>query len=246
MSTLFRWRGLAGGLIGLLITGLSSGTTSAAVDAREHDAFWLWSGVATQPVLDRAKTLYVLQGQISATRRDRQTAVLIAQGMSVTRLPQREVWIVYRAHTLRWPEPVYRQLLGQVQRWRDTGTAVAGVQIDFDARTRYLQDYVVFLKDLRQRLPPEVKLSITGLMDWSSNADSQAIGALKGVVDEVVVQTYQGRHSIPDYAAYLPRISRMGLPFRIGLVQAGEWQAPRYLQDSPWFRGYVVFLLNQK
>lgn len=246
MRSLFRWRVFAGGLIGLFIAGLSCGMTWAAVDAREHDAFWLWSGVATQPMLDRAQTLYVLQGQISATRRHRQTAALIAQGMSVTRLPQRAVWIVYRAHTLRWPEPVYKQLLGQVQRWRDTGTAVAGVQIDFDARTRYLQDYVVFLKDLRQRLPPELKLSITGLMDWSSNADSQAISELKGVVDEVVVQTYQGRHSIPDYAAYLPRISRMGLPFKIGLVQGGEWQAPGYLQDSPWFRGYVVFLLNQR
>ncbi len=246
MRTLFRWRILVGGLTGLFITGLNSGVAWAAVDAREHDAFWLWSGVATQPVLDRAQTLYVLQGQISATRRDRQTPMLIAQGMSVTRLPQREVWIVYRAHTLRWPEPVYKQLLGQVQRWRDTGTAVAGVQIDFDARTRYLQDYVVFLKDLRQRLPSDLKLSITGLMDWSSNADSLAISKLKGVVDEVVVQTYQGRHSIPDYAAYLPRISRMGLPFKIGLVQGGDWQAPGYLQDSPWFRGYVVFLLNQK
>lgn len=246
METPFSWRMLVGGLIGLFITGLNSGVAWAAVDAGEHKAFWLWSGVATQPVLDRAQTLYVLQGQISATRRDRQIPVLIAQGMGVRRLPQREVWIVYRAHTLRWPEPVYKQLLGQVQRWRDTGTAVAGVQIDFDARTRYLQDYVVFLKDLRQRLPPELKLSITGLMDWSSNADSLAISELKGVVDEVVVQTYQGRHSIPDYAAYLPRISRMGLPFKIGLVQGGEWQAPGYLQDSPWFRGYVVFLLNQK
>lgn len=246
MRTPFSWRILVGGLIGLFITGLNSGVAWAAVDAGEHDAFWLWSGVATQPVLDRAQTLYVLQGQISATRRDRQTPVLIAQGMSVTRLPQREVWIVYRAHTLRWPEPVYKQLLGQVQRWRDTGTAVAGVQMDFDARTRHLQDYVVFLKDLRQRLPSDFKLSITGLMDWSSNADSQAISELKGVVDEVVVQTYQGRHSIPDYAAYLPRISRMGLPFKIGLVQGGDWQPPGYLQDSPWFRGYVVFLLNQR
>jgi hypothetical protein len=246
MRAPFSWRMLVGGLIGWFIAGLSSGVAWAAVDAGEHDAFWLWSGVATQPVVDRAQTLYVLQGQISATRRDRQTPMLIAQGMSVRRLSQREVWIVYRAHTLRWPEPVYKQLLGQVQRWRDTGTAVAGVQIDFDARTRYLQDYVVFLKDLRQRLPSDLKLSITGLMDWSSNADPQAISELKGVVDEVVVQTYQGRHSIPDYAAYLPRISRMGLPFKIGLVQGGEWQAPGYLQDSPWFRGYVVFLLNQR
>jgi hypothetical protein len=227
-----------------LIWLLCSGSAWASVDAHDHDAFWLWSGVAAQPVLDQARTLYVLQGQISAPRRDRQTVALIAQGMSVTRLAQQQVWIVYRAHTLHWPDAVYTQLFGQVERWRQTGSAVVGVQIDFDARTRYLQEYVAFLKDLRQRLPSSLQLSITGLMDWSSNADPQAIGQLKGVVDEVVVQTYQGRSSIPDYAAYLPRINRMGLPFKIGLVQGGDWTAPSYLQQSPWFRGYVVFLRN--
>ena len=40
-----------------------------AVDARDYDAFWLWSGVTPQPVLKQAKTLYILQGQINATRR---------------------------------------------------------------------------------------------------------------------------------------------------------------------------------
>jgi hypothetical protein len=216
----------------------------AAVDARDHDAFWLWSGVHAQPVLQQARTLYVLQGQISATRDPRQPVAFIAQGMTVARLPQPDLWIVYRAHTLRWPEQVYTQLLGQVRRWQAAGNAVTGVQIDFDARTRYLHEYVAFLKDLRQRLPAEFQLSITGLMDWSSHADPQAIGELKGVVDEVVVQTYQGRRSIPDYAAYLPRVARLGLPFKVGLIQGGEWSGAPYLERSPNFRGYVVFLQN--
>ncbi|MBB6289601.1 MULTISPECIES: DUF3142 domain-containing protein [unclassified Pseudomonas] len=217
-----------------------------AVDARDYDAFWLWSGVTPQPVLKQAKTLYILQGQINATRRAPQRGVqLIAQGISVPRLTRGEVWVVYRAHTLRWPEQVYTQLLGQVQRWRDAGNPVVGIQIDFDARTQYLHEYADFLRDLRQRLPADLKLSITGLMDWSSNADPTAIAQLKGVVDEVVVQTYQGRQSIPDYAAYLPRMNRMGLPFKIGLIQGGEWEEPGYLQESEWFRGYVVFLQNR-
>ncbi|MFJ3485760.1 DUF3142 domain-containing protein [Pseudomonas sp. NPDC090202] len=227
-----------------LICLLGSGSALAAVNAEDHDTFWLWSGVAAQPVLKQAKTLYVLQGQISAPRRDRQAVALIAQGMGVTRLPQPQVWIVYRAHTLHWPEAVYTQMLGQLSRWQQSGSAVVGVQIDFDARTRYLQGYVDFLKDLRQRLPAELKLSITGLMDWTSHADPQAIAALKGVIDEVVVQTYQGRHSIADYAAYLPRLDRLGVPFKVGLIQGGDWQAPGFLQDSPLFRGYVVFLQN--
>ncbi|KRP58143.1 DUF3142 domain-containing protein [Pseudomonas trivialis] len=214
-----------------------------AVDARDYDAFWLWSGVTPQPVLKQAKTLYILQGQINATRRT-PTVRLIAQGMSVPRITQGEVWIVYRVHTLHWPERVYAQLLGQVQRWRDAGNPVVGIQIDFDARTQYLHEYAEFLRDLRQRLPADLRLSITGLMDWGSNADPAAIAQLKGVVDEVVVQTYQGRHSIPDYAAYLPRVSRMGVPFKVGLIQGGEWQAPAYLRESEWFGGYVVFLRN--
>ncbi|MCU1786545.1 DUF3142 domain-containing protein [Pseudomonas sp. 13B_2.1_Bac1] len=216
-----------------------------AVDSGDYDAFWLWSGVAPQPVLKQAKTLYILQGQINATRRAPQRGVqLIAQGISVPRLTRGEVWVVYRAHTLHWPERVYTQLLGQVQRWRDAGNPVVGIQIDFDARTQYLHEYADFLRDLRQRLPADLRLSITGLMDWSSNADPAAIAQLKGVVDEVVVQTYQGRQSIPDYAAYLPRMNRLGLPFKIGLIQGGEWDEPGYLQGSEWFRGYVVFLRN--
>ncbi|AGE28400.1 hypothetical protein H045_21690 [Pseudomonas poae RE*1-1-14] len=214
-----------------------------AVDAGDYDAFWLWSGVTPQPVLKQAKTLYILQGQINATRRT-PTVRLIAQGMSVPRITQGEIWIVYRAHTLHWPERVYTQLLGQVQRWRDAGNTVIGIQIDFDARTQYLHEYADFLRDLRQRLPADLRLSITGLLDWGSNADPTAIAQLKGVVDEVVVQTYQGRHSIPDYAAYLPRVSRMGVPFKVGLIQGGEWQAPAYLRESKWFGGYVVFLRN--
>ena len=217
-----------------------------AVDARDYDAFWLWSGVTPQPVLQQAKTLYILQGQINSTRRAPERGVrMIAQGIGVPRLTTGEVWVVYRAHTLKWPEAVYTQLLGQVQRWRDAGNPVVGIQIDFDARTQYLHEYATFLRDLRQRLPAELKLSITGLMDWSSNADPAAIAQLKGVVDEVVVQTYQGRHSIPDYAAYLPRMNRMGLPFKIGLIQGGVWEEPGYLRGSEWFRGYVVFLQNR-
>lgn len=217
----------------------------AAVDAHDYDAFWLWSGVAPQPVLKQAKTLYILQGQINSTRRHPERGVqFIAQGMSVPRIRQGEVWVVYRAHTLRWPEPVYTKLLGQVQRWKAAGNPVVGIQIDFDARTQYLHEYADFLKDLRQRLPEDLRLSITGLMDWSSNADPAAIAQLKGVVDEVVVQTYQGRHSIPDYAAYLPRMNRLGLPFKIGLIQGGDWQEPQYLKESEWFGGYVVFLQN--
>lgn len=61
-----------------------------------------------------------------------------------------------------------------------------------------------------------------------------------------MVQTYQGRHSVQNYARYLPALRKLEIPFRIGLVQHGEWD-PRYeksLSSSRWYRGTVVFMLR--
>ena len=218
------------------------------VDAADYDAFWLWAGVAPQPVLARARTVYLLAGQIAPPRRGRATAAgparLVAQGGATPHIRHGEVWIVYRAHTLGWPPEIYPQILAELARWRAAGNPVVGVQIDFDARTRRLDQYAAFLGTLRARLPSDCRLGVTGLLDWSSQGDSAALTALAGVVDEVVLQTYQGRHTIPGYAGYLARLDRVKLPFKIGLVQGGEWTPPTGLAGNPWFRGYVVFLRN--
>ena len=240
-------RHLACGLLGLL-SGLAAPMLSAAkVDASQYHAFWLWSGVRPQPVLSQARSLYILQGQISPLRYSRDTTPrFIAQSPAVAKLEsnQAEIWLSYRAQTLDWNEPVYATLLAQLQRWQRSGNPLHGIQIDFDVRTRELNNYLLFLRDLRRRLPPQYRLSITGLLDWSANADPRVINQLQGVVDEVVIQTYQGRQSIDNYAAYMPQISRLQLPFKMGLAQYSEWQAPPKLEQSPWFRGYVVFLQN--
>ncbi|CAG9203206.1 conserved exported hypothetical protein [Paraburkholderia sabiae] len=219
-------------------------TSAGTVDAAQYDAFWLWAGVRTQPVLDNARTVYVLQGQIEAAREDDTQVRFIAQRASVPMLPHAKTWLVYRAHTLRWTPRIEQIMLAQMQRWRASGRTITGIQIDFDARTRHLDDYFDFLRQLREHLPADCKLSITGLLDWSSRIDADQVNELGKIVDEVVVQTYQGRRTIDGYAAYLVRVGRLQLPFRIGVIQGGEWTPPSYLAQSPWFRGYVVFLRN--
>ena len=79
-------------------------------------------------------------------------------------------------------------------------------------------------------------------MDWSAAAGPDDLAALRGVVDEVVVQTYQGRTTIPGYRRYLPTLERLELPYRIGLIEGGEWEPPANLARDPDFKGYVVFL----
>jgi hypothetical protein len=216
------------------------------VDASQYDAFWLWSGVLPQAVLAQARSVYVLQGQIESPHGDSNESHVrfLAQGVAVPRTRHVDIWLVYRVHTLHWTPRAYSILFAQLQRWRQAGNSVVGVQVDFDAHTLHLQEYVDFLAHLRQLLPQDYRLGITGLLDWSSRADPREVNQLRGIVDEVVVQTYQGRHTIENCAAYLPRVSQLNLPFKIGLLQNGVWEAPSYLSKSPWFRGYVVFLQN--
>jgi hypothetical protein len=213
---------------------------SNIVDAEDHDSFWLWAGVRPQPAMERAKRLYILQGEVRAPP----PVQLVSRRSAVPRVAGSDVWMVVRVETLAWPPHVTEQLLRQLSLWRAAGNRVVGVQIDFDARTRHLHTYAAFLETLRRRLPPGTKLGITGLLDWSANGDPAGLAALAGTVDEAVLQIYQGRRVIPGYRAYLANLGRMTMPFRIGLLQGGEWQPPADLAENPHFQGYVVFLQN--
>jgi len=213
---------------------------AAPTEAKDYDAFFLWAGVKPQPVLATARNLYLLQGQVEAGDPVR----LVAQRSALPRISDAEVWMVVRVETLDWPPSVYAQVLSALARWRAAGNDVVGLQIDFDAGTRHLDNYAAFLAGLRQRLPRDCRLGITGLLDWSSHGDPAGLAALAGVVDEIVLQIYQGRRVIPGYAGYLAALDRVAIPFRIGLLQGGDWQAPADLTANPWFRGYVVFLVN--
>ena len=210
------------------------------VDARDHTAFWLWAGVKPQPVLDTAKTIYILEGEIRASPSPRVDRL---RG-GTPRVKHADVWLVYRVETIKWDPDIVRQITADLARWKKAGSRTVGVQIDFDAATKGLEGYAAFLKTLRADLPSDTKLGITGLMDWSSRADPGGLKAIASVVDEIVIQTYQGRKTIPGYAAYLAHLDRLNVPYKLGLVQGGEWTAPSALANDENFKGYVVFLVN--
>jgi Protein of unknown function (DUF3142) len=210
------------------------------VNAADYDAFWLWAGVKPQPVLDSAKTIYILEGEVRARLSPRVDRL---RG-GTPRVKHADVWLVYRVETIKWGPDIARQITADLARWKKAGSRTVGVQIDFDAATRGLDGYAAFLKTLRSELPADSKLGITGLMDWSSRADPGGLKAIAGVVDEIVIQTYQGRKTIPGYAAYLAQLDRLDVPYKLGLVQGGEWFAPKALSSDKQFKGYVVFLVN--
>ena len=120
------------------------------------------------------------------------------------------------------PLPAHEQVLVRLyEGWRAAGARVAGIQIDFDAATRQLDRYGNALQQLRRALPPGCKLSVTGLLDWAKTGDVAELNRLP--VDELVIQTYQGTRTVPGYQAYLPAMAHLTIPFKVGLVQDGEW-----------------------
>lgn len=222
----------------LLLAGCSREETR--VDAAQYDAYWLWAGVKPQPVLDRAKTIYILEGEI----RERAIPRIERLRGGTPRIKHADLWLVYRVETIQWEPNILSQIKADLARWRRSSSRVVGVQIDFDAATKGLEGYAAFLKGLRADLPPDTKLGITGLMDWSSRADPGGLKAVAPVVDEIIIQTYQGRETIPGYAGYLTQLDLLDVPYKLGIVQNGKWRATGSLADDPYFKGYVVFLLN--
>lgn len=216
----------------------------AAVEAGDYRQFWLWAGVRAQPeVLRQAQTLYVLQGEISGAG---PKAELHIQGLNPVRLATPEVWLSWRVQRLDWTPDIVKALARRAALWRHRGSHVTGIQIDFDARSLRLGDYAAFLRQLRRQLPADCHLGITGLLDWTQTGDVATLNSLQGVVDEIVVQTYRGRRTEPGYERYLDSLSRLEIPFKVGLVQGGDWDSgwQDRLAKHPGYRGEVVFLLN--
>jgi hypothetical protein len=225
-----------------LALGTASCSDPDRVDPRNYDAFWLWPGVSPPLALEGAKTIYLLDGEI----RDGRPPHYVSLRPQPPRLPGKKVWLVIRTDTLAWPEDSYAAIARRLDQWRAAGNGLEGLQVDFDARTRHLEDYASFLAHLRTQMPRRYRLSVTGLLDWSANGDPRALAALAGTVDEVVLQTYQGRETIPGYEAYFRRLGGFPIPFRVGLVENGRWREPPGLAHNPKFRGYVVFLLQPR
>jgi hypothetical protein len=214
------------------------------VRAADYDAYWLWAGVRARPEVSKAKTIYLLQGEIG--RDPSGDARLKAQGATEPGPHTQDLWLVYRVRSLGWPPEIYAAINRRLAAWRAQPGRVVGVQVDFDASTHGLQNYAAFLAELRQSLPQGCALGVTGLMDWASQAEPEDLDALARTVDELVFQTYRGRDTVAGIDAYLARLGRLHTPFRLGLAEGAAWTEPETLTRNPYFRGYIVFLRNPR
>ncbi len=214
------------------------------VDDAHYSNFWIWGNISSASYLQQAKELYILQGEINWNR-SRQRSQFIPQGIHILKKPAQTIWLVVRSHHLNWTPENIQQVIQRLNQWKNAGNMVQGIQIDFDARTKNIHQYAVFLAKFRQHLPSEYRLSITGLLDWTNVQNQSTLALFRQSIDEIAIQTYQDSSTIPNYATYLAKVSQLELPYKIGLVQHGYWQAPRHLSTDPNFKGYIVFLLRK-
>jgi hypothetical protein len=229
-----------GWLAAALLAGSCAPSSRTPVDPARYVQFFLWAGVPPPPEAAHAKVLYILGGEV---RRGGPPRFVSLRAGVPHGLPS-ALWLTVRSERLDWDEGTWEAILGTLTRWRNAGNRMQGLQIDFDAATPGLGRYAAFLQEVRRRLPPQSRLSVTGLLDWSAHGDPQVLAALSGVVDEAVIQTYQGRSTIPGYAAYFRLIDQLPLRHKIALVEGGEWTPPSALARDKRFAGYVVFLLR--
>jgi len=98
-------------------------------------------------------------------------------------------------------------------------------------------------------MPPSCARCGGNCLTEPNSASSQGalddLEKLAGVTDEIVFQTYRGRSTVRNVDAYVARLARLAIPFKLGLVEHGEWSPPPGLRGNPNFRGYDVFLLNR-
>lgn len=207
------------------------------VDPATFDEFFVWTGTRPGAVPVGARVFYILAGEVH--REGASRLVMLNAG---PRLSQGSVWMVVRTERLDWSEATMSAMIAALARWQSAGNPVVGLQIDFDAATGAVDRYAAFLQRVRRVLPARWKLSATGLLDWGAHGNPAALARLAGTVDELVLQTYRGRHTEPGYADYFPAIARLPVRHKVALVAGGVWCAPAALATDPRFDGYVVFL----
>lgn len=203
-------------------------------------SYWIWAGIRDVDV-PVGRDYYIYQGQFAHQHGNGSYERL---GLHPYPIQARSVVLVYRmVGDFPSPQDVLYVFQGQVARWQRHGVSVVGMQIDFDSATSKLLLYGDFLHGLRQALPSEYRLSITGLGDWILYGDAASIKKIGSSVDEIVFQLYQERKAIDSADRYVRELEDFPFPFKVGLLSGVQDQASvRALLENRNFKGIVYFV----
>ena len=102
----------------------------------------------------------------------------------------RPVWLVARLDgqlTRLNNQQIIHHIQQTLREWQKAGITLVGVEIDYDAPTAKLEEYLTLLSKLHQTLPTNIKLSITALPTW---LESPHLARLLRIADTSVLQVH--------------------------------------------------------
>ena len=202
-------------------------------------AFWAWrTGAPSEAEINKAfaatkaQTLFLRAGQFDlasgALQRIRPVSGQLPASVEV-HLVYNGTRLFLRAWEQLEPSAIAASVAdtfrADLVRANNDHARVIGLQLDFDAPTRLLPQYARTLQRLRELLPPNTKLSITGLPTWAYSHDLKAVLA---VVDFWIPQCYGTNipthlsQRIPisspsDVARTIRQMRQLDKPFYAGL-----------------------------
>ena len=104
-------------LLALLLIAATPAAADGIVRAADYDSYWLWAGVRARPELDKARTVYLLQGEIGADRAGGAVR-LKAQGGGAPGPHAPALWLAYRVRSLDWGPEIAAAISGPQSRLR--------------------------------------------------------------------------------------------------------------------------------
>src|SRR5262249_9883463 len=119
-------------LLVCLAAALAPARGEDKVVAENYREFWLWGGVEARPFLQRAETMYLLQGEMGADPFSGGAVVVAARSVASPGSHRARLYLVYRVRSLDFTPQIYEIIRARLARWRREPGEVKGVQIDFD------------------------------------------------------------------------------------------------------------------
>jgi hypothetical protein len=211
----------------------------------KKNSYWVWAGISIADVPSSDAPLYLYQGLIT---KENEYIRFLHRGLFPHPLPNRNIHLVFRMNFLDKSSAFTNTILAIVDDWNYHGNHIKGIQLDFDSPTAKISEYAKFLKEVRNKLPQEYELSVTGLGDWLISGTPDSLSSISKNVNYIVFQLYHVNRPLENMELYFDKLGKLNFPFKIGLLNNTSSIIPdnSFLNYNKFFLGKIYFLQKIK